>query len=313
MAVTRLWTLFPLHVGLCFLGEQHVYDDAHSDDVRKPFAMYAYLAVCGEQKVLIDLGPKRVDWMNRMFQQYGFFRVPRNGDPGPDDIRQPQGNVLAHLQRRAIPPQEISHIVFTHLHADHHGMDTPETAGALLDFPNAVFHLSRRGWAANLALRRNGHWGSYVDWTFSDYIEQCTAAGRTRIEDNAEVLPGIRTLYLGGHAPCSQAVIVDTAYGPVMITSDEVYHYDLLAAGVLARIFVTPQALLDATERIVRWAEEYDGILLPVHDPQIHELTVRFGDAWPEQARVLTQDAIAGFRCAVPTINGKPIDVTCKG
>lgn len=291
-------TLTPCHVGQCRLGKNHVLGDPWSDEDRIDFVLYAYLVECGDGEVdLIDLGPKTLDYTNRMFRRYGFFR-----ETGEDDVVQPHGNLLDHLARRGHRPEDVRRVIYTHLHADHHGMDVPENAGMNEDFPNAEFVVSRKGWDFNLGERKEGHWNSYLDWSFGDFLLRCEEEGRFLAVDDAELRPGIRTVYLGGHSVCGQAVVVETSHGPAVVTSDEIYQWDLLEKGVIGRLHTTPEAMLAATETLVRMAEEDGAILLPCHEPDLWPLYVEHGGDWLAAARERTVIACQGYRNAAKTM-----------
>lgn len=295
--------LIPLHVGECTLGLGHLFGEGYSDEQRTPFALYSFL-VDGDEKALVDLGPMSLEYTNEMFRRYDFFREEADGRVHPDDIVQPHGNVFSNLQRLGVEPSEVAHIVFTHLHADHHGMDTAKNPGAAALFPNAVIHTSRRGWDNIVSMRRNGRWEGYIDHAFADYLLAQSANGKVRFEDDEEIFPGLRTHYLGGHSMCSQAVEVRTEEGPAFITSDDIYRYDLLADGVIAKLCVTPEALLASTRKLVELAASSDGILLPVHDPAIWGFYRESPDGWLRLAKEATRKAIEGFGRSKPKFAG---------
>lgn len=292
--------LVPIHAGVCQLGKDHVLGDRYSADERLKFAIYAFLVEGPRgEKALIDLGPKTLEYTNGMFRRYGFFRdLGPDAPPGkryPDDIVQPEGNVFQQLSRLGVAPDEIQHIVFTHLHADHHGMDDAKNGGAAEDFKNALLHVSAIGWNQNLKKRKDGQWGSYVDYAFSDFLVRREKEGKVRFEDNVEIFPGLRTLHLGGHSICSQAVIVQTAEGPAIITSDEVYLYDLLERGVLPRIRTSVEKYRQAVDRLVALATRTKGILLPIHEPLLWEKYSKAGENWLRELRPLSERATRGY------------------
>jgi glyoxylase-like metal-dependent hydrolase (beta-lactamase superfamily II) len=293
--IHELWTIIPLQVGLCHLGEDHLLGDVYSAEKRVPFAMYAFLLRCGQRVVLVDLGPESVEFINDMFHRYGFFRPGPDRAAGPDDTIQPQGNIFTHLQRLAIDPAQITDIVLTHLHADHHGMDWPDHPGALTRFPQARVHISARGWQANLDSRCDGRWNSYVDHVFSDHLAQRLEAGQACVADDAPIAPGLRTCYLGGHAPCSQAVLVETVAGTAIITSDEIYSWDLLARKIVARLHTSVEQYQHAVHLLVGLAEAGRSLLLPMHDPMLWELYCREGENWLTAAAQHSQQAIDAF------------------
>lgn len=288
-----VWKLTPLHVGICGIGADHALGDAYPADQRLPFVIYSYLAEGPNgEVVLIDLGPKSLGYTNDMFRRFGFFRdIPGR----PDDVRQPHGTVFDHLARRGIPRERVSRIVFTHFHADHHGMHDGKDGGAAEDFPNAKLSVSKKSWDWNVARRKDGQWTSYLDRKFGDFLLAAEKDGCLETIDDGEILPGLEVMYLGGHSVCSQAILVRTAAGTAIVTSDDVYHYRFLEEGVMARLHVTPDALVAATDRLVDLAAREKGILVPLHDPLLWELTRKHGDRWLEAARPVSDRAIAGY------------------
>lgn len=292
--------LTPLLTGTCRLGKDHLWGEGYSADERLPLAIYAFLVEGpGGRRALVDLGPETVGYLNRMFRRYGFFRDLGPQVPAskryPDDVAQPEGNIFEHLRRQGISPQAIDHIVLTHLHADHHGIDDGRDGGAAEDFPRATLHVSAIGWQENLRKRRNGRWNSYVDYAFSDFLLRRHRAGKVRFEDNAEVFPGLRTMYLGGHSVCSQAVIVETADGPAIIASDEVYLYELLEKAVPPRIRTSPEKHRAAVDRLVDVARERRGILVPLHDPLVRQAHEEAGKDWLRWLRPVSDRAVEGY------------------
>jgi len=293
-------TIVPMQTGICQIGKDHVLGAGYTAEERMPFAIYSFLVTGADgQTALIDLGPKSLDYCNRMFRNHGFFRDLGPGYPKkeryPDDIAQPDGNAIAQLKRRGLEPTEIDHIVFTHLHADHHGMDDATNGGAAESFDNALLHVSLIGWQDNLARRRDAHWNSYVDYAFSDFLQRKEQSGKVRFEDNAEIFPGVRTLYLGGHSVCSQAVVVDTAKGPVIIASDEIYLYQLLEDGIIPQIRTSEAAYRAAVDRLVKMAQRDDAIIIPLHDPVVWETYSRQKGRWLDELKKVSDRAIREY------------------
>lgn len=287
------YSIKPLNVGSIWLGKDHVLGDEYPQDERIEFALISFLVQGCGRNVLVDLGPKTLDYCNAMFHRFGFLRTLPDGSR-PDDLVQPEGNVFDGLKRHGLSADDITDIIFTHLHADHHGMDDATNGGACEDFRNAVFHISRAGWYFNVARRRDGHWNSYIDWGFADCMMCKLEHGKMVAEDNAEIAPGLNTIYLGGHEICSQAVRIETAHGPVVIGSDEVYSYDLLEKAVLARISTSPHYLRDADLLLAEMAAS-EATLLPVHDPVVLRLYQEYGESWLSEARDLSARAAKSF------------------
>ncbi len=299
---TAAYKLTPLYVGRCTLGRDHVLGEEYSPDDRMEFALYAFLADGGPgRRALIDLGPVGLRYLNDMFRRYRFFRdLP--GDP--DAIVQPAGNVFDALQRLGLRPDDIDQVVLTHLHADHHGLTDGTDAGGVLRLPNARVHVSRIGWRHNLNARKGGTWSSYVDFAFSDYLFEQEKAGRVLFHDDGEVIPGIDVIYLGGHAPCSQAVRVRTHHGPAVVASDEIYHYELLEHAVIARLRTSVKRFIAANEKLVELAFNH-AVLLPCHEPLLAQAYEREGDNWLQAVKPLSDRAARGFRESSKRVVGR--------
>jgi glyoxylase-like metal-dependent hydrolase (beta-lactamase superfamily II) len=292
------YRLTALPTGLCFMGKGHALGDEYSDEERVPFALYSFLieGPNGETGI-VDFGPKDPDYFNEMFRRIKLFRETGGGRANPDDVVQAEGNTLDHLARRGIPPEKVGFIMFTHLHYDHQGGSRPPDPGLLADFPRAIVYCSKKGWQDNLDKRIDGwQWHSYVDFDISQHILVRGQQGTARFVDDAEVMPGIRVVWLGGHSPCSQAIIVATADGAAIIAGDVAYHYEYLEKGIVARLRTTDAEWIAAADRMVRLVEETNGVLLPVHDPVIGETHKTAGDHWLAALRPLSDRAVAGWK-----------------
>lgn len=291
-------TFVPFLVGLCTVGEKHLFGPGHSDDVRRELALYSFYVESEDERILVDLGPKTLGYVNEMFRRFGVFREKAGSLAHPDDIVQPRGNLLEQLAARGIDPASVTAVVFTHLHADHHGVDDGSGPGMLADFPNAVVYVAKRGWEDNLARRgAQGRWSSYVDFAFSDYLMELTREGRVVFADEAEVAPGVRTFYLGGHTPCSQGVVVEYRGARAVLTSDELLDYKMLADGRAYRERVSAEAWEAAVGRLVAMARD-GAVLLPAHEPSLIRFYDEAGEGWLGLAREATERAVGAYRAA---------------
>lgn len=294
----QFYTIIPLNVGILDLGKDHVLGDEYSADDRIEFAQISFLIQGNGKKVLVDLGCKTLEYSNEMFRRFGFFRTMPDGST-PDDIRQPEGNVLDQLARMGIGPEEITDVIFTHLHADHHGMDSAKDGGMCEDFPNAVFHISKKGWDFNLSQRVDDHWNSYLDWGFGDCMLRKQAEGRMIAHDDVQIATGLDVVYLGGHSPCSQGVRVVTSDGTILIGSDDFYQYQLLEKGIIGRLYTTMDKMIESNGLLADLAIS-GMVIVPVHDSTVCDLYKQYGEDWVKQAKMLSYRAGMGFRSVRP-------------
>lgn len=200
------------------------------------FYLYVWLIEGADRPILVDTGPKHVDEFNRSTADYipgGIVQAPEEATP-------------ALLARAGVSPDDVSHVFVTHLHPDHY---------EYFDlFPNAVMVVNRRGFLAGLtSVKRHVMQALARRWPESLHL----------VEDE-EVLPGIRTLHLGCHSECSQAVCVDTPAGRAALAGDVVYKFRNLEEN-LPIGWADPNAWHTAVRRLRSAAD----IILPGHDPEI--------------------------------------------
>ncbi|WP_084459109.1 N-acyl homoserine lactonase family protein [Advenella mimigardefordensis] len=171
-------------------------------------------------------------------------------------------DLLASL---GIEPEDIEHIVLTHLHYDH--------AGNVASFPNATIHLQE----AEMHFA-TGKWMCFEHFRHFFSADDITQVIRKVYTDkvqfhngNATLLAGIELIHIGGHTPGLQAVRVNTRRGPIMLASDAMHYY---------RNFATDNpfpAIVDVTEmlqgyRKLRSLVPSDNHLIPGHDPLVADI-----------------------------------------
>ncbi len=302
-----VYKLTPLDTGYCTLGERHLLGDEFDDNNRVPIVLYAFLfeSIDGKEKGLVDLGPKTVEYTNDMFQRFGFFRKSYANINNPDDIVQRYGNVFDHLERLHIIPKQIEHIIFTHLHADHHGMDNGKNPGSPADFPNVIFYVSGKGWEHNLSKKQGWDWHSYLDHQFANFLQEKATEGKVVFKDDYSPLPGISIGYLGGHSVCSQMICVNTEFGLAILTSDEIYTYNLFKQAKVPRLKTTNEQILAAWDKIVKLSDENDSIILPVHEPVLSDLYQKYGDNWLLEAKKISKESLEQYKQSKRTLVGE--------
>jgi glyoxylase-like metal-dependent hydrolase (beta-lactamase superfamily II) len=111
------------------------------------------------------------------------------------------------LNERGFKPDDITHVIFTHLHFDHSGGATVRnsTGDIVPLFPNAKYFVQREQFdEASNPHERNS--ASFLPETFMPIYE----SGQMELLDgNGEILPGIKVVVTGGHARGHQVVEID--------------------------------------------------------------------------------------------------------
>lgn len=227
-------------VGECQVRDYITFQDSDSQDTRT-FYLYVWVIEGGPKPIVVDTGPKHPDQFSRATAQY----IPGGIKQQPHE-RTPEA-----LKRHGIDPAQVSHVIVTHLHADHYDYFDA--------FPKARLVVNRREY--------EGSAGRLAAW-----VQQALAARPEALQlvEDQEIVPGVWVRQLGCHTEGSQGVLVRTELGPVLLAGDVVYLYENLERNRPIRS-PDPGACAQALAQIRALAD----LVVPAHDP----LTL---ERWPE-------------------------------
>jgi glyoxylase-like metal-dependent hydrolase (beta-lactamase superfamily II) len=229
--------------GRCAVAGNHAF---LGGDPREKYTYFLFLWLIegGPKPILVDAGLRNVDEMNA-----GAAHVL--AEP---IVQPPDQTTRAQLAAHGVAPEDVGAVIITHLHFDH--------VDELDIYPNARIIVSKRGLEAATAFPGwHGSWAPFktLQGLTQDWKDRVLAA------DDAEILPGIRTMWLGGHTPCSQAVLVQTEIGRVALTGDTVSLLANFERGVPVGVAVDYQQCRDAMNRLRQAAD----VVVPSHDPSV--------------------------------------------
>ncbi len=211
---------------------------------------YVFVVRSREHTMLVDTGCGDVSAINRMLAaEFGgkiSFDLPEDETIG------------AILEKAKLRPSDVDHVFLTHLHHDH--------ASNVSLFPNARVVVSRRG--SSSSSRRT----SRTTTTRRSFRPRrcstswaCPAEKVVYVDDDADVLPGIRCFWVGGHTPCCMAVQVATSRGRVVITSDVAFFEENVTAEHPVGMFYSLWECKDAYRKIKAAADH----VITSHDPGV--------------------------------------------
>ena len=243
MSAAHRWIIHPLLNGRCAVNGRDAFEGGDPGRLC-PYALHLWLLLGGEHPVLVDVGLGNVEEMNR--GAAGVLARPI--------VQAPSERTVNQLALHGIRPEEIGTIILTHLHFDH--------VDELGRFANARIVVSGRGLAE---ATRHPQW--HGSWAPGRILEGLTRRWVQRViaRDDIEPLPGLRTFWIGGHTPCSQAVAVQTALGCAVITGDTVSLWENVEKDVPVGVAMNPEQVRPAMARIRAEAD----IILPSHDPRV--------------------------------------------
>ena len=217
---------------------------------------FVWLIMGGPHPVLVDTGFRDDDAQARGIKNY----------VSPAEV----------VERFGVKASDVPLCLISHLHYDH-------WAGHTL-FPKAQFWIQKDEvafWtgrhAGTPAFRGSANVPSLANLVTLNY------QGRIKIIDGArEVLPGIRVHKVGGHTAGLQIVSVETARGPVILTSDASHFYHNIENRQPVQIITSLPEMLDAFETIDELAGK-ERLVVAGHDPAV---ATRFKEEKPGVVKI---------------------------
>lgn len=220
---------------------------------RIPLAMRCLLVETAESTVLVDTGVGSKE--TEKFLE--IYRVDNAGTPT---------RLEDSLRAAGVEPDDIDVVLSTHLHFDHAGGNTRrnkagETVAA---FPRATYCIRRGEWDfAHLDNERVK--ASYLP----DNYAPLELDGRVRfVEDDEEIVPGIRVLRTAGHTPWHQSVLIGEGDRRLLYLADLIPTRAHLPLPWIMGYDVEPMVTLESKREILARAIQDDWLLGFEHDPE---------------------------------------------
>lgn len=166
------------------------------------------------------------------------------------------------LARLGVRPEQVGHLVLSHLHWDH--------IGHVADFPDARVIVQERE-TQFLASRFAGRGDFRRTLEPDDVVHVLRRAwdGGARIVDgDVDLLPGLSVHLVGGHTPGTQVTRVRTAAGWVVLASDATHFYENIRTDRPFAILNSLPGMYAAFDRINELADG-PGLVIPGHDPEV--------------------------------------------
>ena len=235
------------------------FDPPYMNDGWMTIDIGGFLIVAGDHKLLVDLGVG-------------------NDKPRPNPHFVDRDDAwLPRLAEAGVTPDEISTVIFTHLHVDHVGY---ATTAAGPDEWRPTFsqaqHLTTQAelehWTGSDAAG-DARLGNYI----ADTITPLQQAGLLRlVEPDYEVAPGIRLVPAAGHTPGNVCVEVASQGERAIFTGDMIHHAMQLVRPEWSTDFCSsPAGAASAREAVLRDAASTGAVLFPGHFPDLVPGTVR--------------------------------------
>jgi len=250
------WSVQILDLGRSLIrGPQAFWNDAW--DTMVPLAFNAVLARNGERTVLVNTSPPiTTEMVEELFPAMRYL----HDAPAGDLVRTPQQQLTGALAAHRLTPDDIDDVVLTPFEL--------YTTGTLHELRRARIHLSRRGWVHLHTVHEHPHdkrWRKFPRPTLVDLVTDSWDRVAL-LDDEHEILPGLRTWWAGSHHRESIVVEIDTPAGTVAVT-DAVFYYANVEDNRLLGLNESMEESLAAVERLKQCADH----LVPIHEPLVFD------------------------------------------
>ena len=209
------------------------------------------LVIRGKEKILIDTGIG--DKFDAKFG--GMFSVQR------------EKTLLDQLADLSLQPEDITHVIMSHMHFDHIGWNTRRNAAGEIapTFPHATYFAQRGEYeAANHPDERSR--ASYLKWNW----EALEKSGQLQLLDGTcEVLPGIESFLAPGHTLYHTIVKVKSAGKTAAFMADLVPTTSHLKTAYVMGYDLYPKLTMENKPKILQQAFEEKWLLIFEHAPRI--------------------------------------------
>lgn len=176
-------------------------------------------------------------------------------------------NLEGELAKHGLKPEDISDVVFTHLHADHcTGAIKLEADGTkVLRYPEAKHYVQKREWED--ATHPN-------ERTAATYLtENLLVLERSgvleTVDGDVEIKEGIRVWKTGGHTPGHQAVMVESGGEVLICPADIIPMSAQLKAAYISGVDIFPLETMERKKEIVQRCVDDGWLLAFDHDVKV--------------------------------------------
>jgi len=216
-----------------------------TDQPKKPINMYLWLIQTGDHSILVDTGTGKD------------FATRYAGYVSPVDL----------LGKVGLKPSDIDMIIVSHPHFDHvDGLELFKETNAIVYVQRDSYRFMVEEGPESSIIRKDGLFPRKKD---AAALLDLAWEGKLKILDgDTEILPGIRTIKVGGHFPGLQITVVQTSAKPVILASDSVHQYDNLEKNIGMGLF---QGSFKDMTKAYDTIRQLNGIVVAGHDKQVLE------------------------------------------
>ena len=185
-------------------------------------------------------------------------------------------DLISSLEKAGVNPEDITDMVFSHLHFDHCGGTTDyDESGELKEvFPNAAYHVNRRHWeTANHPNAREK--ASF----FADNIDPISNSGRLQLVDDYHSFEdGFTTLPMDGHTIGQQLPVFSDSEHTVVFAADLLPTFAHVPLPWVMGYDMRPVQTLEEKEEFLKKAVSNGWYIFLEHDASNEVITLKHED-----------------------------------
>lgn len=242
----------------------------------------ALLLVSSDKKILIDTG-NGSDFISKYGEKLGgkfseMYGVNNSGT-----------SLMNSLSKLKITPDQITHVILTHLHFDHAGGATKSLNDQIVPtFPKAQYFVQRANYE-NAIHPNKREKASYLAANF----EPLMTAGKLTLLNGTEkeILPNIHFYISNGHTAGHQCIIIEDANTRLVYCGDVIPTSSHVRSAWVMGYDLNPLLIMNEKEQLLKLAENKTTYYFFEHDPtcELATVTPNKGDYQVNERYVLTK------------------------
>jgi glyoxylase-like metal-dependent hydrolase (beta-lactamase superfamily II) len=172
--------------------------------------------------------------------------------------------IFSSLARRGVTPDDVTHVILTHLHFDHAGGATVLRKGETVPaFPRARYYVQAEHWRAACAPTERDRASFFAD----DFLPLERGGMLELLEGETEVVPGVSVRLVHGHTAALQCPVVSDGRESLFYCADLVPTTSHLSLPWIMAYDLRPLVTLEEKRRLLGEAAEEGWVLFFEHDP----------------------------------------------
>lgn len=191
------------------------------------------------------------------------------------DITFPAGSLTDVLARHGVMPEQVTDVIYTHLHFDHAGGTTVIRDGVAVPLFSNARHYVQSVQYHHGKTRNPRDRASYID----DNYEPVRHAGLLEFLDNdTELMPGLFLDTTSGHTPALQMLRITDHQRTIFYPADLIPLAAHVPSAYIMGYDLFPLTTLNDKELWLERAARENWIIVLEHDPKHEAITVKHDD-----------------------------------